>query len=176
MITTHVQIIWFSRQQISFSGYKISQKWENCIIYETIQIKIWHGLALTSTDLMSVWLKFVWTDIFISERRYISDVIFQFLNYVIDTDIYKDDGKVILVQTKLSVLLSSPSMSNFYLNLENNTVFCHLRMFFRENKAWKVLFAVNLLCIWSLQPVPIENCIMISSSSNSCMTSPNRTL
>ena len=139
MITTQVQIIWFCRHQISFSGYKISQKWENCIIYETIQIKIWHGSAYTSTEPMSVWLKFVWIDIFISERRYISDVIFKFLNYVIDIEIEKDDGKVILVQTRQSVIVTGHSLSNFYLNFENNTVFFHIRMFFSGEEGVKSL-------------------------------------
>ena len=121
------------------------------------------------------------SNLFESTYLYLKDDIYltsssNFLNYVIDTEIEKDDGKVILVQTRQSVNVTGHSLSNFYLNFENNTVFFTYACFFRGRKASKVLFAVNLLCIWSLQPVSSENCIMISSSSKSCMTPPYQTL
>ena len=46
---------------------------------------------------------------------------------------------MISVQTNLSVIVSSPSLSNFYLNLETNIVFCHLRMFFSGEDGVKSL-------------------------------------
>lgn len=84
------------------------------------------------------------SNLFESTYLYLKDDIYltsssNFLNYVIDTEIEKDDGKVILVQTGQSVIVTGHSLSNFYLNFENNTVFFHIRMFFSGEEGVKSL-------------------------------------